>query len=424
MFRKASSVLVLLVLTVAARGLLAQGITAENWTDKVGFKPNLGEVAGYKAGDAIDKNNAASYKAWIPDSLMTMITKYNLKLWTVGYKPFHPSKGYIEATNKYGGQAKINTAETNPRKGALSGYTAGLPFPNPKTGQEVAYNYHYSYLGDDGGFHYGVYWISAKSGVERSEEWRWKYITRTVNRTDVEPIPAIPALKDKGVSYTSMTWAIFPQDKRGFAALYSRFVEPKDQEGWIWMPSMKRAIRNTFGARGDAWNATDLLYEDVRGYMGYPEWMNWTLKGKKTILAPMHSGLEAGKDARTKSFDFDEYPHWNPKMKWEPRAVYVVEATARLEDYPYSKMVLYYDADTFYIVLKECYDKKGQLWKVLLNAYNDSPDMNRFPPNIGTSMVVDLQSEHATVFPSYKTESNKGYDPEFFTEPTLRKMGK
>jgi hypothetical protein len=406
-------------------GIAKKGaISLETWSRQVGFVPDLSGVPGFRAGVVVDQSNLGSFKPWIPDVLATLIGKYHLRLWTTEYRPVHPSVGYMEATERFAGQARINTSESNPRSPALSGYTAGLPFPGPKTGQEVAYNAHYAYAGDDSGYNYGVYWVSARNGVERSEEWRVRQVSRTVNRTDVEPLPAVPAFKNQDLSYTSMNWAVSPPDKRGFAALYRRLSDPKDMQGWIYFPTMRRVLRATFGTRGDAWNSTDLLYEDVRGYMGYPEWMNWTLKGKRTILAPMHSGLEAGKDARDKSFEFNEFPHWNPKMKWEPRAVYVVEATSRLADYPYSKMVLYYDADTYYIVLKECYDKKGQLWKVLLNAYNDSPDMNRFPLNVGTTLVVDLQSEHATLLPAYENQSNQGYDPDFFTETNLRKMGK
>jgi len=359
----------------------------------------------------------------VPVGIDVLVDKYDLKLTVAGYEPIHPSKGYIAATVKYLGQPKIKP-NTDPRKLAIEGYTAGLPFPNPQTGEEVAYNYHFAYFGDDGGYHYGVYWVSAKTGVERWEEWEWKYITRAQFRTDLEPIPVIPELAAEGVAYRSMTWAVEPQDKRGFAALYSRMVEPKDQQGWIYLPPTRRTLRMSFGTRGDAWNSTDMLYEDVRGFMGYPEWMNWKLLRKETILAPMHAGIPHGKDALKTAFDFKTRPYWNIKSKWEPRPVYVVEATPRMDDYPYSKMLFYFDAETFYIPVKVAYDKKGEMWKVLINAFNASKDMDTQPPQIGTALVVDLQSEHATAFPAYDFYVNKGIDPDFFTLTNLKKMGK
>ncbi len=397
-------------------------ITAKTWGDRVGFKPDLASAP--QAGTFIDASNLSSYVKWVPEGIKTLVEKYKLEIEVKDYESNHPSRGYIKATNKYLGQPSLDASLTDPREAALKDYTAGLPFPDPQTGQEVAYNYHFCYLGDDGGFHYGVYWISADSGVERWEEWQWKYITRVQFRTDIEPIPAIPELAKDDVSYRSMTWAVAPQDKRGFAALYSRFVEPKDQQGWIYLPPTRRTLRMSFGTRGDAWNSTDLLYEDVRGFMGYPEWMNWRLVEKTTILAPMNSQMPNGKAALKKIFDFKSWPHWNLKAKWEARPVYVVEATPRLPDYPYSKMLFYFDAETFLIPVKVAYDKKGELWKVIINAFNKSPDMHRSPQGIGTALAVDLQAEHATAFPAYGYSANEGLNPHDFTLATLKKKGK
>jgi len=417
-----AAVAMTLLLTVGAPAS-AQTHTSANWTETVGFKPDL-SVKGYKAGLVIDKSNRAKFKDYIPKGIEVLIDKYALKLWTRKYKRVHPSKGYIAATNKYAGQPTLIETGKKTRKMGIKDYVAGLPFPNPKTGLEVAWNYQYSYNGDDGTFHYGVYWISAKEGVERWEEWVWEYIIRTINRTDLKPKPAFKKLKKKGVQYTSMTYAIQPYDKRGFGALYSRYVEPKDQEGWIYVPTMRRVLRNTFGSRGDAWNSTDMLYQEVPGFMGYPEWMNWKLVKKTTILATVHAGIPLGKEARDKVFDFETWPHWNPKMKWEPRPVYVLEVKPKFKDYPYSKMIMYVDAETFYIVMKESYDKKGKLWKVMINAYNDSKDMDRYPLGIGTALIIDLQAKHATAFPSYNFKANVGLKPSKFKVSTLRKMGK
>ena len=397
-------------------------ITSANWGEKVGFVPDLTDAPA--VGTRIDESNWERFRKWIPLGIDTLVSRYKLKLEVSAYEAVHPSMGYIAATNEFLGVPQLVDTGGDPRKLAISGYTAGLPFPNPDTGEKVAYNYQYAYLGDDGGYHYGVYWISAATGVERWEEWRWEYITRVQYRTDLDPRPTIPELAAEGVAYRSMTWAVAPQDKRGFAALYSRMAEPADQQGWIYLPPTRRTLRMSFGTRGDAWNSTDLLYEDVRGFMGYPEWMNWTLKGRETVLAPIHAGIPHGKEALERAFDFRTWPHWNLRCRWEPRPMYVVEATPRLPDYPYSKMVFYFDAETYLIPIKIAYDKKGDLWKVLINAFNASPDMDSMPLQIGTAVVIDLQSEHATAFPAYEFTSNVGHDPNRFTLTNLRKMGK
>ena len=90
----------------------------------------------------------------------------------------------------------------------------------------------------------------------------------------------------------------------------------------------------------------------------------------------------------------------------------------------YSKQIMYFDAETFFMPYKEAYDKKGQLWKVLILGFNDSADMDEKPLQIGTCVVIDIQAEHATAFPWYENKSNVGLDPSMFTESELRKRGR
>ena len=397
-------------------------ITSDTWGARVGFAPDLDGAP--PAGTKVSAANEKEFKKWIPSGVDLLVSKYKLVLEVVDYEAVHPSSGYIEATNKYAGQPQLIEGQDDPRKLAMKDYTAGLPFPQPKSGKEVAYDYALSYRGDDGSYHYGVFWISAASGVERWEEWRWEYVHRVKFRTDLEPLDDLPDFAEKGTVHLSRTWAIAPQDKRGFAALHRGSEEPDDLQIWIYLPPTRRTLRMAAGTRGDAWNSTDLLYEDVGGYAGHPEWMEWKIIAKTTVLAPVHAALPHGKGALQKVFDFKTWPHWNLRARWEPRPVYVVEAKPRLADYPYSRMILYFDAETFHIPVKVAYDRKGELWKVLINASNASPDMDEMPLQIGTALVVDLQSEHATAFPAYGYEANVGHDLNKFTLTSLRKMGR
>ena len=408
---------------IGASLIAEEPITRENWVQRVGFAPDLSIHPTYKPGVTVDASNVEDYKSILMEPAYVLAKKYKLQIKTVEHQTTVPSDSYIAATNAYLGKAQYKD-DGNPRTRALFDYYGGLPFPQPKTGAEVALNYIYSYQGDDGDNEFGVYWVSAKSGVERFEEWNWKYITRTLQRTDVEPIPAIPEYKAKDIQYTAMTITRTPLDKKGFAALYWRYMDPKDQEGYIYIPSQRRATKFSFGTRGDAWNNTDLLYEDVRGYLGYGEWMDWKLVEKTTILAPMHCGMTRGKENIDDNFDFKNWPHWNPRMDWELRPVYVLDVTPKFKDYPYSKMRFWIDAEYYYILGKTAFDKKGQLWKVLINSYLPSTDEKTRPLNIGTSTVVDLQAEHSTVFPWYEGKVDTGLTPDDFKLSNLRKFGR
>lgn len=434
-YRLSSTVYRLVVLAVAApvsfTGLHALAddegtpdtISPENWTEAVGFAPDLSAVQEYAAGETLDASSWKKAAAWLPDSVALLVEKFGLELRTAAYKPIHPSRGYREATHENRGKSKATDTGKSIRKKGIEGYVAGLPFPRPSNGIECAWNYHFNYVGDDGGLHFGVYWISADRGVHRTEEWYWKYINRVTHRTDLEPLPEIPDLAGRGIQYASISRAVKPYDKAGTTALFYRFEEPRDQRGYLYIPKMRRTLKLVFGTPGAPWNKTDMLNEDVRGYGGYPEWSHWKLLGKRTILAPMHAGVAVGRKEAAKTFDFENPPHWNPSMNWEPRPVYVVEVRSKFWTSPYEKTILYVDAETFYIPVKEAWDKSG-LWKVIINGYNESPDMETTPPPVALTLVVDVKKKHATAFPTFEVFNNGGLSGTLFTESAMRKGGK
>ncbi len=417
--------LIFILIGVLCFAAIAQAqITRSNWTSKVGFKPDLASLP-VGAGEEVDSGNVDKVASMLPPSVVLLVKNYGLTYTVADHKAVIPSDGFIAATNANHGKATIT--ETGPkgaRKRGIDNYVAGLPVLKPKNGLEVAWNYHYGYNGDDAKNHFGVFWVSAKNGVERSEEWTWNYIMRGSNRTDIDPKPAFKEWVGEGKQYSSLTVTLAPFDKKGFSALYYRFNDPKDQEGWIYLPQQRRMTRFSFGTRGDAWNNTDMLYEDVRGYMGYPEWMNWKVIKKTTMYAPVHADVKVGRNAFKETWDFENAPHWNPRLKWEPRPMYVVEATPKFRDYPYSKMICYIDAESFAMAFKECYDKKGQLWKVIMNITNKSPNPRKQPLAIAGALAVDLQAEHATTFCWYKGQMNAGLKPNQFSPTVLRKIGK
>ncbi len=245
---------------------------------------------------------------------------------------------------------------------------------------------------------------------------------RTVNRTDIDPRPAIEQFANERTRSASLTFALEPYDKQGFGALYFSSMDPVDLTGHVYVPAMRRVLRQSFGTRGDSWNATDFLYEGVGGYLGAAEWVYCKLVGQRTMLVPVNSGAKLTKDVKS-VFELDKWPHWNPKVNWQARPVYVLEVTPKIPDYPYSKMLLLVDAETFTVPYKEAFDKKGELWKIILGGGNTSPDPKTRPMNPGFGLALDLQAEHATAVTFRKFTSNQKLDPNTFTVSSLKKRG-
>lgn len=402
-------------------------ITKETWTAAVGFAPDA-YPEGFAPGTVVTKDNRAALGAFVPAGLSDWMDRFGLSLRTAPYRPMHPSAGYVEATAAHSaGVAVTEPPAKDYRTKAVSGYVAGLPFPDPRTGIEVAYDAAYAYVGDDARLWFDALWITAKRGVWRTEEWVWESLNRAMHRTDLDPKPGVGFLAKDGVQYASVAYARSPADKRGTAAMYYRFEKPVDQQGWAWVQGMRRDLKLLFGVPGVAWNNSDMLWEDIRGYSGHPEWYRWTLAGKATILAPMHAGTTYGAKARNLTVDVKGEPHWNPDLLWEPRPVYVLEGVPKmntgLSPHPYGKVVMYVDAESFLVPLKVAYDRKGNLLKVVLHAWNESPDPDRLPPPLALALAVDLKHASATAFLPRTSESNLGLPAGDFTEGRLRGLG-
>jgi hypothetical protein len=395
-------------------------ITGDNWGEMTSFKPDL-SVLTVPVGTMITKANVDSVKALIPPGLDKLVRKYELKMKIAAYTPVRPSDAYIKATNDGLGKTKIWDVGKDYRKAGWSGYTGGLPFPKPKDGLQLAFNFLNTYSGDDGDRFYDVTWVSAKRGVETTEYWHWLTM-RTANRTDLDPRPNMEEFAKDRTRQASITFALEPYDKQGFGALYFSSLDPVDLTGHVYVPAMRRVLRQSFGTRGDSWNATDFLFEDVGGYLGAAEWMNWKILGQKVMLLPTVANAKLGKDVKA-VFDLDNAPHWNPKVDWQPRPVYLLEAKPKIPDYPYSRMLLLVDAETFSVPYKEAYDKKGELWKIILGGGNPSPDPKTKPMSPGFALAVDLQAEHASAVSIRKFSANTKLDPHQFTVSNLKKRG-
>ena len=418
------AVLLCLILTAGAFAQDPAGdeFSRDRWGSRVGFAPTL-DQPGYTPGLTIDRSNLDAFKPLLSLPAAILVGKYGMVIDTASTRPDAPSDGYIAATNAHWRQVRLLDVGAADRRD-IEGYEGGLPFPAPDDGRKIAWNHTLAYTGDDGENEFKVFWISAARGVERSEEWRTTAIHKVRFRTDIEPRPVLTGLADQGIYSATLTTALSPADKKGLSSLYYGYYDLKEPDGWLYNPAQRRPIRFSFGRRGLSWNNTDLLYEDVGGYTGRPEWMNWKLLDKATLLAPVHAGVPVGKGREKEVYNFDDPPYFCPRMTWELRPMYVVEAVPKDPQYPYSRMVFTIDAESFHIYSKAAYDKKGALWKILINATNESPDPTAQPLAVALSLIVDLQAEHATAFFWHAQRNNIGLKPSLFTLASLRKISR
>jgi len=311
-------------------------------------------------------------------------------------------KAYKEATEKYSSQVKL--AENGL---SLQGYVAGQPFPNldpkdPQLAIKIMWNYNYQFLTTDDvdlrNFDADTGSIADHGPLSVERHFLLDHFRRLFwnGRLYVEPKPEKP--NPNGYRAQQGLYPILePFDLKGVGALGNRYIDPaKQDDSWLYLPSLRRVRRLSTAQRSDALFGQDTDVDSYFGYAGHIAWMDWKFLGEKEVLASFH-----GQHFPVK---WDDKVDWAFNDVWEKRKVYVVEGVSKLPQYAYSKRVLYIDKEAWIMPFTDIYDRSGELWKIWINNFSfrkhaeganviDYPDEMGFLPAI---VMVDMQLEHAT----------------------------
>ena len=345
-------------------------------------------------------------------SMLTDKVEWQIKHWGLQIKlrhaePFKLDPRFIKATKKYAGAAKFN-----PQTREVTGYQAGLAFPDvsmddPYAGDKLIWNFYYG-VSSTGGMtqkcpHAQI--LFGSSGVERIQRWFWlRYYMK--NRLDRFARGLSPVEGDGSILTKTLLFAEYPRDIRGIGTFTIRYDNPKMEDQWVYIKSARRTRRLSGGAWMDPIGATDCLQDDLICWNARPSWYpKIRLLGKRWILALAHdphdwNKAKKGTPEEFPGIDMATWPHWNPSPKtraWEPREVYVIEGTPP-PYHPYSKRVVYMDVTIPFIYMSDCYDKRGDFWKFI--HYHAGPIIAKdgymiIPYPQGE--YIDFKRRHATV---------------------------
>ena len=249
----------------------------------------------------------------------------------------------------------------------------------------------------------------------------------------------MPELPNKdGVRYKeSMHPILEPFDLKGVGNTFIRYLSADRQDDtWLYMPSLRRVRRLSSTQRSDALFGQDTDVDSYNGYAGQIPWTDWKYLGEREILASFHSEAFPAKYCEgAADFIFCD--------TWEKRKVYVIEGVSKLPQYAYGKRLLFIDKESYLVAYSDIFDRAGQLWKVWVNqwsfkhraspSYGDEyPDEMPYQPSI---TMVDMQLSHATrsAVPSAKSAGEQGWyfnqgakagvNEEFFTVAALIETG-
>ncbi len=381
-----------------------KGLLCLSFTVTLALAALPARAADVKPGEKFNAANVAQIKDLISPGVQWCV-EHGMPITIAETKPIALPTAYREATEKYSGQVQLS-----PDGRIMSGYVAGMPFPkidpnDPLVANKIMWNYdRKSLITDDQDLRNfdadtgTIYSGGKEMGIER--HFLLDHL-RTLNydgRLYVDPKPLLEPNAEKVQSKQGLYPILEPFDLKGVGTLSYRYLDiEKQDDTWLYLPTLRRVRRLSSAQRSDALFGQDTDVDSYYGYAGSPAWMDWKFLGEREMLGVMHAQHFPVKWADgSANFAFDDV--------WEKRKVYVVEGTPRLAQYAYSKRVIFIDKETYAVLYSDIFDRAGNLWKVWINdfsfrkeafpgAKDQYPDEMGFLPAI---IMVDMQLVHAT----------------------------
>jgi hypothetical protein len=332
------------------------------------------------------------------------------------YKQIKPTTGMIKATHKYADTATIGPDED------LQNWVAGVPFPQPKTVQEIMWNFDkVENTGDTTYNKMVAFVVDGRRGYDRNVS-RAAYRMWYNGRTEVEPIPEILPNTKQIRRVSRQAW-LAPAFLKGGIGISIKWKDSlKDWGSWSYSAATRRVLRSSTAARQNTQGGADLCMDDDRVYAYTIPAQTYKLLGRKELLLPRDVDNEAifAKHKEGECLDSGSVR--------ERINAYVVEAVHKNQNYLYSKSVYYIDPETWWIIYADKFDRRGRLWKVFdyMQSVSKSLVTGEGIPWGAYAVVVDVQRVHATTG-QYTDEklstSGKEFTPNFFTPKALTKAG-
>lgn len=237
------------------------------------------------------------------------------------------------------------------------GAYGGIPFPIPKSGDEVLWNHLLRY--------------APAADYMDGNDWA---ITSDSNRVLLASSKVYERRpyyeKDGKDKFDGYYWKVYQVDtapaiKSGEATVGWNAIDRADSidPAWTYLPGQRRVRKLPVAAYDTPVPATSgfSTFDELNLFLGAPDRYDWKLLGKKEMIVPYNEN-------RTLQVKDDELlgKHFiNPDhVRWELHRVWVVDATLKAgkrHQIPHKRF--YFDEDTWTAVLADGWDANGQLVK-------------------------------------------------------------
>jgi len=369
-------------------------------------------------GKKVDKNNIDPVAKFLPAQIVQLYKapekwgakEEGLYFSVIPYTRIVETSGVIAATKKYAPTVKVNDA------GEIINYAdiAGVPFPSPKTGLEIAWNFDFNTHGDACSYERRGPIITPGVSTERNTYQKQSELY-FIHRVDVDPLPAYPDNK-RGIHRGLFMHLYAPPESKDSRFFNLRYIDPnKPDDGYMWYAPFRRIRRISVSQRTDTIDGSDMIYDDLFGWDGHIQRNTYKLIGKKEMLCSRH----------TDNNKFQRVPGQgmpNNVMR-ERIETYVVEVISKDPNYIYSKRIWYIDPETYLLVWTELFDDLGRPWKCFESLRNNfKTQKGEFKNMITGVLMFDFQRTHASfVLNDILEVGTKNINRRLFTLSNLQK---
>lgn len=356
-----------------------------------------GIFAGDKASYQVTAANAAKYANLLSEGTKALLQRYpdSFRL------DVYPTKRTAKAPQAVYDAAFANATRCQALNGGLTlkGCIGGTPFPIPKSGVEVMWNFLLRVEAPSIDY-------SFKNIVGNSDG---SHTLATRNQIAFQYPPYYPGQTPEAWSgeYAMLRFnTLEPPFKAGESLVIRDGVDSENpRKAWQYLLGQRRVRR----APTVAYDTPDFVasganyFDEVQGLFGALDRYQWRLVGKKEMLIPYNTNGFLAVPAE----EAISAHHLNPKhLRWEKHRVWEVEATvAAGKRHAVPKRTYYLDEDTWLIALMDGYDAEGKLWRTTQMTPYVVPAI---PATIiKTATVFNLQAKTMSVIQALNGETFK-----------------
>lgn len=234
-----------------------------------------------------------------------------------------------------------------------------VPFPIPKSGMEAIWNHTLRYVG--GGLEKAYHSFPVRSS---GDYYKIGAVEIRIFNENMDK-----QVDNRLLNY--MNYFTGPATLEGTVFLVHEPVDQvKEQRAaWIYNAGQRRVRRapdlnyDNFNDGTEGLRTTD----QYDAYNGAPDRYDWKIIGKKEIYVPQNAYRLGDKSTKYEDILTKNTPNGD-FIRYELRRVWVLEATLKKgSKHIYGKRNFYLDEDSWTVNMEDCFDTRGNLWRVSIH---------------------------------------------------------